>query len=113
MENTLVKTTEEIVNHVAWSLDLRSPIHVREESFQKWYPLYGNYSIVNEHVVHATQNSFKHISEEGFISIWHDHVDPIPTTGFILVIEEGYRKEFGGDTPEENCRWQLNELYIL
>lgn len=106
-------TTEQLVNHIQWSLDLVSPIQVREESFDKWYPLYGSRSMVNEYLVHATEVSFKHVTEEGHISTWHDHVDEIPTTGFILVTEDGYRKEFGVDTPEECCRWQYNELYIL
>jgi hypothetical protein len=110
MENTVMNQTE-LISHVEWSLDLKTPIILRDESFEKWYPLYGCQAIVNEHVVHATECSFKHITEEGFISTWYDHVDPMPTSGFILVIEEGYRKEFGVNGSEE--RWQLNELYSL
>ena len=109
---TQVMTTDQLVNHIQWSLDLVSPIQVREgESFEKWYPLYGSRSMVNEYLVHATQNYFKHITEEGHISTWYDHVDPIPTTGYILVTEEGYKKEFGVNGSEN--RWQYNELYVL
>ena len=109
MEAQVMNQTE-LISHVEWSLDLKSPIQVREESFKRWYPLYGCRSIVNEYIIHATECSFKHITPEGFISTWYDHVDPMPTSGYILVIEEGYRKEFCDDTEE---RWQLSELYIL
>ena len=106
-----VMNQAELISHVEWSLDLKSPIQVREgESFERWYPLYGCRSMVNEYVVHATQCSFKHITPEGFISTWYDHVDPIPTSGYILVIEEGYKKEFGNGSEE---RWQSTELYSL
>lgn len=110
METQVVMPVNEIVAHISWSLDLTSPIQVREENFDRWYPLYANHAIVNEHVVHANQNYFKHITPEGFISTWYEHVDPIPTSGYILVIEEGYRKEFGNGSEE---RWQSTELYIL
>ena len=107
-----VMSMQDLINHVEWSLDLKSSILVKKgESFEKWYPLYANHAIVNEHVVHANQNYFKHVTPEGFISTWYEHVDPIPTSGYILVIEEGYRKEFGVNGSEE--RWQSTELYIL
>ena len=110
MEST-VMSIENLINHVEWSLDLKSSILVKKgESFEKWYPLFGCQAIVNEHIVHATECSFKHITEEGHISTWYDHMDPMPTSGYILVIEEGYRKEFGNGSEE---RWQSNELYIL
>ena len=94
METQVVMNQSELISHISWSLDLTSPIQVREESFKRWYPLYGCRSIVNEYIIHATECSFKHITPEGFISTWYDHVDPMPTSGYILVIEEGYRKEF-------------------
>ena len=108
-------TTETIIAHAIFSLDLVSPINVKEElDFVKLYPLIQKTFLnITEEGIRAFKRSFKHISEEGYITTWYDHLDDIPTSGFILVTENGYRKEFGVDTPEECCRWQYNELYIL
>lgn len=114
MENT-VMTTETIIAHTIFSLDLVSPINVKEElDFVKLYPLIQKTFLnITEEGIRAFKRSFKHISEEGFISTWHDHVDDVPKNGYMLIIQDGYDKTFGGDTPEENCRWQYNELFTL
>ena len=113
MENT-VMTTDQLVNHIVWSLDLVSPVNVRDLNFGEWYPtLQKTFLNLTEEGISASTRSFKHITEEGYISTWYDHLDDVPTSGYMLIIQDGYDKTFGISTPEECCRWQYNELYIL
>jgi hypothetical protein len=112
---TQVMTIETLKAHVTFSLDLVSPIYVREDlNFRKWYPsLQKTFLSIDDESINAFKRVFKHITEEGYISTWHDHVDDVPTSGFMLIIQDGYDKTFGVDTPEECCRWQYNELFTL
>ena len=115
MENTLVKA-EEMIAHIEWSLDLRGPIYVRDVTFnfRECYPtLQKTFLNITEDGISAFTRKFKHISEEGYITTWYDHLDDVPTSGYMLVIQDGYDKIFGDDTSEEYCRWQHNVLYIL
>ena len=115
MENTVEKMEMSTLKaHIVWSLDLVSPVNVVDLNFGEWYPnLQKTFLNLTEKSISASTKKFKHITEEGYISTWHDHVDDVPTSGYMLVIQDGYYKTFGVETPEECCRWQYNELFIL
>lgn len=108
MENTLVKTTEEMIAHIEWSLDIEHPIQYMEEgNIFHHRDLLKNEIIVEDDLVKARKITLWSVSEEGFLLKLDQLVAITPSMEYILVQDKGYTK--WGDNSED--RW--NHFYLF
>ncbi len=108
MENTLVKTTEEIVNHVAWSLDIETPITVMKESnIFHHRDLLKDEIILEDDLIKARKITIWSVSEEGFLLKLDQLVAITSSMKYILVQDKGYRKW------KDNSEDKWNHFYLF
>lgn len=64
-----IMTTQQLVDHVQWSLDLTSIPEVREDQFIADH--HTDYLLLDKEEIRATKYTFHEVSPEGFISSWY------------------------------------------